>query len=266
MAIYTCFDMVRDCRGNRNEGWAYLITNYVPVIRRLLAQHYDGRAGLVERLLGQLKDPQSSLWAAPGHPEERIFVAALRQELLRLVESDSPAMPPSVELDLETLTQALAGFTVVDRQYVWLESMGYNTAVTAEMMNLDASSIDAARQRANEALRGVLDRWKLGLIAENGLLLGRLATAAKGEHCLDAKAFLDTLDGRITWSSKRDYEHHLTECWHCIDHFCRIREADFVLNKSKPLDDEQAAPFRTLLGLPEVKRVKKNLIARMFAR
>lgn len=266
MAIYTCFDMVRDCRENRPEGWIYLVTNYVPVIRRMLAQYYDGRSGLLERMLLQLKNPQSSLWAPPGHAEERILVTALRQELLRLVELEKASMEPSIELDLETLTQALEAFPVIDRQYVWLESMGYGNEITAEIMNLDVSSAEAARQKADEALRGVLDRWKRGLVAENGLSLGRLATSTHGERCLPAKAYLDTLDGRITWALKRDYEFHMQQCWYCVDHFCRIREADFLLNKSKPLTDEEAAPFLNQLGVPIPKKEKKNLLARMFSR
>ncbi|MBL8220394.1 MAG: hypothetical protein JNL62_14270 [Bryobacterales bacterium] len=266
MAIYTCFDMVRDCRDNRPEGWTYLVTNYVPVIRRFLTQYYDGRSGLLERMLLQLKNPQSSLWAPPGHAEERIFAAALRQELLRLVELDSASQQPSIPLDLETLTQALEQFTVIDRQYIWLESMGYSNEVTAEMMNLDVSSSESARTRADEALRHVLDRWKRGLVAENGLTLGRLATAMHGERCLPSKAYLDTLDGRITWQRKKDYEFHMQQCWFCVDHFCRIREADFALNKSKPLTDDEAAPFLKHLGVPIPKKEKKGLLARMFAR
>lgn len=266
MAIYTCFDMVRDCRDNRPEGWAYLVTNYVPVIRRLLANYYDGRTGLLDRMLQQLKNPQSSLWAKPGHAEERIFVAALRQELLRLTEADAASQAPSIPLDLETLTQALEPFTVIERQYVWLESMGYSNEVTAEMMNLDVTSSEAARARADEALRNVLDRWKRGLVAENGLTLGRLATATQGERCLPAKAYLDTLDGRITWHHKKDYEFHMMQCWHCVDHFCRIREADFAINKSKPLTEAEAAPFLQKLGVTLPKKEKKSLLARMFAR
>ncbi|MBL8179668.1 MAG: hypothetical protein JNK48_33625 [Bryobacterales bacterium] len=266
MAIYTCFDMVRDCRDNRPEGWTYLITNYAPILRRFLTQYYDGRAGLLDRMLPQLKNPQSTLWAAPGHAEERIFVAALRQELLRLVELDKASREPSIALDLETLTSALAPFTVIDRQYIWLESMGYSNQITAEMMNLDVTSSESARARAEEALRGVLDQWKRGLIAENGLNLGRLATASHGERCLPAKAFLDTLDGRITWQRKKDYEFHLMQCWFCIDHFCRIREADFAINKSTPLTEDEAAPLLRQLSIPIPKKEKKGLLARMFAR
>lgn len=258
--------MIRDCRDNRPEGWTYLVTRYVPVMRRLLAQYFEARPGLIERMLEQLCNPQSSLWAPPGHAEERIFVAALRQELLRLVELDKASAAPSIELDLDTLTQALASFTVIERQYVWLESMGYSNEVTAEMMNLDVTSAEAARAKADEALRSVLDRWKRGLVAENGLSLGRMATAARGDRCLPPKAFLDTLDGRITWQRKKDYEFHLQQCWFCIDHFCRIREADFLINKSKPITDDEAAPILANLGITPPKKKKKGLLARMFAR
>src|SRR5438445_12830611 len=32
--IYTCYEMVRDCHADRPEGWAYFISNYVPLIRK----------------------------------------------------------------------------------------------------------------------------------------------------------------------------------------------------------------------------------------
>ena len=33
--IYTCYEMVRDCHADRPEGWAYFISNYVPLIRKI---------------------------------------------------------------------------------------------------------------------------------------------------------------------------------------------------------------------------------------
>lgn len=62
--IYTCYDMVRDCRDGRDEGWSYFVSNYTPVIRKI-AGHYAPESagdGLVERLLRAIRQPQSPLF------------------------------------------------------------------------------------------------------------------------------------------------------------------------------------------------------------
>lgn len=264
MSVYTCFDMARDCRADLPVSWSYLITAYIPVLRVLLDHYYPARASyreLIERVLRKLRDPKLPLYEQVT--TEREWVARLRQELLRLVEIDKASGEADIPLDLEILTTALEPFTVVERQMVWFETVRYTPEQTAHMMNLDASSIDKARARAEEALRGQLDRWHRGLLAENGLALGQLAEAARGESCLPPKAYLDTLDGRITWQRKKDYDFHMMQCWHCIDASCRIREVDHVLRFSKSLTAEQAKPFRDLLGLPEEK---KSLLKGLFAR
>lgn len=257
MAIYTCLDMIRDCRADRPEGWSYLVTTYVPVIRRFLAHYYANRwadADLIHRVLKALRHPQSVLFQAPGPVTEREFVAMLRQEVLRLVEADQESGKPEVELDLETLTAALEPFTVTEKQLVWMESMAYSAEATALLMNLEVSTVRKARDRAEDALRGALDCWRRGLMAENGLALGRLATAARTPDCLAAKAYLEIIDGRITWARKKDYDFHMAKCWHCVDSFCRIRESDFALRECKPLTADEARPLRELLGLPEEKK------------
>ena len=47
--IYTCYEMVRDCRAGRAEGWRYFVASYVPVIRKLLAHYQAGGAARVKR-------------------------------------------------------------------------------------------------------------------------------------------------------------------------------------------------------------------------
>ena len=43
--IYTCYEMVRDCRADVPEGWIYFISHYVPVMRKALAQYAPEKAG-----------------------------------------------------------------------------------------------------------------------------------------------------------------------------------------------------------------------------
>lgn len=251
--------MIGDCRQNEAAGWRYLIEHYVPVIR-VLSTHYKVTAK-VEDVLKNLKDPALPLWAAPGPRTEREFVSLLRSHLLGKFAPVAPV--PHAELDLEIMSAALERFSAIERQFVWLESMGYSAEQTVRMMTLEATSIQGARDRAAEALRSHMDRWNREILLANGPHLGRLAQAVPTDRCLPPNAFLDMIDGRITWSRKKDYEFHLVACWHCVDHFCRIREADFTRKVAKPLPAEEAAGFRKLLGVPDEK---KGLLARVFGR
>jgi hypothetical protein len=251
--------MIGDCRQNRAEGWRYLIERYVPVIR-VLSAHYGVPAKL-EDVLRNLHDPKLPLWAAPGPRTEREFVALLRLHLL--TRFAPPVPPPDPELDLETMTTALEGFSAIERQFLWLESMGYSAEATVRMMTLEATSIQGARDRAAEALRGHMDRWVRDVLRVNGAHLGRLAQAVPTKDCLTPNNFIDMIDGRNTWARKKDYEYQVVQCWHCVDHFCRIREADLTLKLAKPLPPEEAEGFRKLLGVPAEK---KGLLTRILGR
>lgn len=267
MAIYTCLDMIFDCRAGKPEGWRYLITNYVPVIRWMLAHYYADRASdtkLIERVLLVLKQPTHPLYSA-SYVTERQFIAALRSEVLAAVESERATGQAEVELDLELLSKAFEPLTAMERQFIWLDGMGWGHEDAARMINIEASTVEAARSRADELLRQNLDRWQKGLVGRNGLRLGGLVQGIKGERCMEPRMFLDAIDGRITWSRKKDLEFHLVSCWYCVDHFCCIREADFALRETKPLTEQEAAPFRTLLSVPAEGK-KKGLLAKMMGR
>lgn len=80
--VYTCYEMVRDCRADRPEGWSYFIANYVPVIRKLLAHYGRDRAPALEGVLAGLRKPESSLFASLEPSPERWFVGELRQKVV----------------------------------------------------------------------------------------------------------------------------------------------------------------------------------------
>jgi len=246
--IYTCFDMIRDCRADRAEGWSYFVTNYVPAARALL-EHYGG-AALLDRVLVALRRPESSLFASLDPAPERSFLAELRQHVM--AELDTP--PPAIPLDLETVAAAYEPLTVTEKQAAWLETMRYSPADSAAMLRMAPETVGKIRERAAELLRSKVDAWNRNLLAANGLALGRAAAAAAGKDCLPARGFLDVLDGRATWRDREAMERHVNRCWHCIDHFCRVAEVNELRRRSQPLADAEAEPFRKLLGVPEAKR------------
>jgi hypothetical protein len=249
--IYTCYEMIGDCRADKPEGWAYFVSNYVPVVRRLLAHYATSDAAGLERVLAALRaDLFSSLEPMP----ERPFVAALRQRVLAQLE----ARPAEIALDLETVAAALAPLTLVEKQAAWFETMGYDAARTGTMLRVSRETVEAIRGRAAERIRGAVDAWSATVLRENGRALGQAAAAAAPSgpdaECVPVRTILDVLDGRSTWLGREQMERHVTGCWHCIDHFCRMMEVVELLRENHPLSAGEAAPFRKLLGVEEARR------------
>jgi hypothetical protein len=62
--IYTCYEMIRDCRENRAEGWRYFITTYVPVVRKLIAHYAGADEAALARVLAGVRN--AGLWRSCG--------------------------------------------------------------------------------------------------------------------------------------------------------------------------------------------------------
>jgi hypothetical protein len=254
--VYTCFEMIRDCRADRPEGWSYFVTNYVPVIRKLVLHYRPDRDGYIDEVLLDIRHPgtpAASLFACVSPAPEREFLAELRQQVLAILDAKSPLPEPEVSIDLETLTDALEPLTLLEKQAVWLETMRYEPGKAGALLRTGADAVEKLRENAAARMRAKLDRWRLTLLSENGRPLGRAAAAATPQ-CLPPKAFLDLLDGRTTWPGREDLERHVRTCWHCIDHYCRLLEMAELSRHSRPLTDPEAEPFRKLFGVTAEKR------------
>jgi hypothetical protein len=252
--IYTCYEMVRDCRAGLPEGWIHFISHYVPVCRQVLAHYAPEKAGdaaPLDHILLTVRQPESFIFQADEPPEERWFVAQLRQFIVAALAAPAAEIP----LDLETLTAALAPLTMTEKQATWFETMRYPPAQAGPMLRVSPETVEKVRHRAAELIRGKVDCWRRTLLAENGPALGREAAAGGGgADCLPTKAFLDVVDGRTTWHGREMMERHLGSCWHCVDHFCRILEVVHLLRGSQPLSEAESQPYRELLGVAARKR------------
>jgi hypothetical protein len=210
--IYTCYDMIQDCRAGKPGGWSFFMANYKPAVDRMAA-HY----GLTD-IDGILAGVRDTLFQTIQPMPERHFMAELRQKVLA-------AMPDQpVELDLETLAQAFAPLTVVEKKAVWLETMRYGAEDAARMLRMDPNTVGKIRDKAADLLRGAQDRWSRTILEDNGMSLGRAAAAQSTPDCVLPKSLLDIIDGRSTWSKREEAERHITACWHCVDHFSRLHE------------------------------------------
>ncbi len=246
--LYTCYEMVRDCRADLPEGWTHFILYYVPVIRRILAQYALDQAAdpkLLERVLQAVHRPDSSMFNTQEPAPERQFVAELRQNVLAELKPGTSEF----HVDLEAMTAALQPLTMTERQAVWFETMHYAPGETGPMLRISAETVRNVRERAADMIRGNVDAWRGTLLAENGALLGAEAFAARGKDCLPAKAFLDVIEGRSLWRDRELMDQHLRNCWHCVDHFCRLVEANEWLRGNQPLPPLEAEAFFQLLGV-----------------
>ena len=245
--IYTSYEMIADCRLGKAPGWIYFIEHYVPVVRQILQHYFPERA---EEIASGAVDGVRAGWFAEIEPApERQFVALLRQKVLAGVAAQSV----EVELELETLGEALGALTVVEKEAVWLETMHYAGADAGRMLRMDPQTVEKIRERAGELIRGRVDRWRRTLLEENGLALGRAAVAPSGAECVKVEALLDMIDGRATWTTRRQIERHVGECWHCVDHFCRLHEVCDLLRTVRPLGKEEAEAYREKFGIAAKK-------------
>jgi len=244
--VYTCYEMIRDCREDKAEGWAYFVANYAPAISKLAARYGAG----FDSAMKMLRDPAAGLFQSMAPAPERWFVAELRQRIV----AAAPGSTPGIQLDLETVADALGSLTLVEKQAAWFETMRFSSAQAAEALRMAAPTVQKIRERADELLRGKVDSWRRGLLAENGRALGMEAAEKKTKECLASKTFLDVLDGRSTWRGREEMERHVASCWRCIDHFCRMAEVVELIRGLKPLDEAEAASLRKKLGVETAKR------------
>jgi hypothetical protein len=245
--IYTCYEMIRDCRADKAEGWSHFVSQYAPVARTFLAQY--GGGDLIPALQ-MLRKPDSTLFQSREPSPERWFLAEMRQ----MIVAATPAAQPEIAIDLETVAEALAPLTMIEKQAAWFQTMRFTPAKTADALRMSAATVEKIRARADELLRGKLDSWKRELLADNGRALGMEAAAVSTKDCLPAKTFLDVLDGRSTWRGREEIERHVVNCWHCVDHFCRMAEVIEVLRVVQPLSESEAAGLKKALGIEEKKR------------
>src|SRR5580700_4047766 len=255
--IYTCYEMIRDCRAGRPEGWSYFLTQYVPVIRGFLAHYFPEREGdraLIERVLVKLRQPASSLFESLDPAPERAFVAELRQRVVAAVEADRASTAPEVSIDTETLGAALEPLTLTEKLVIWFETMRYGDRDTGRMLRMSPETAEKIRARAAELIRGGMDSWRSTVLPDNGSLLGQAASALSTRDCLPAKTFFDVIDGRATWRGREEMERHVKSCWHCLDRYCRLLEVVDILRASKPLPESEAESYKRLLGIEVPKR------------
>lgn len=236
MAVYTCLDMVRDCRAGRREGWEHFITEYFPFCQAVIEHYLPERSGepdILRTLMVIFSRPGCTIFEISGVALEREFLLGLRNTVL---EQLRPPRSGQTAPD----TSLLAGFSALERQIGWLETMGYEDRDAARMLNLDQQTVASARAKLHEVLQGAG-------------LFGTVLPAAV-EDCIIPRLLADYTDGRLTWQTREAVERHLCGCWRCVDLLCRLRESEFLMHRRLPLQAEQIERLREVKGLPQQRK------------
>lgn len=255
MSVYTCYDMVADCQAAKPEGWMFFAQRIVPALR-LMARHYNLGEDAVRRFVTK---PDLLRDAVPM--PERELLTHQREALL---SAGGYAGGKAGTLELETVAEAFAELTLVERQIAWLDTFEYSTAEAAWLLRASEETAAKARAKAGDALRAKLDSWTATMLRDNGSLLGAEARATKPAEASSLRICYDLIDGRLTWRDRADFDHRLQESWWEIDQLCRAREADEALRASKNLTEDEAFEFLSSLKLPG-RKPKKSWLS-MLAR
>jgi hypothetical protein len=230
MAVYTCFDMLRDCRSGQREGWQHLVRQYVPYWRALLVHYAPHLAMDPEtdfRILGRLQQPGCHVFDAGGPVPEGQFLLDLRAFVLGVV------LPPEPERRMPLAADRLAALSLVERQAVWLETLKFDDRLTGRILDIDPALVLALRKRARAALGGAVPSL--------------FAVPPAGPACLSPRPLGDLLEGRASPS----VEEHLMRCWCCLDLLCRLREARYLMARRPMLTDDEVRGFEHYLGVEE---------------
>ncbi len=245
MGVYTCYDMIVDCGGGKDAGWEYLITNYVPAVRRLL-RHYaperDTDEG-IKAYLAALRDDTESPIRVMNASTEREFLFGLRVHLVRW----AGAQPDGADsVDIEGFAAALAGLTVVERQIVWYAVLGYDADSAAVLMRVSPDTALSVVERATALLAGETPGISLW---DQAAALQAAVRSLELEKEVALSEYLHFIDGQLGWSARKDVEMALERSWREVDRSCRIREADAATRDTEPLTVEESAALLSAMGI-----------------
>jgi len=245
MSVYTCYDMVADCKSGKAEGYAFLVRQIVPALR-LLVKHYGGDEASLRALIVSLRAMEDLEPVG-----EREFVARVRPRVLeccRFRPGEAQSLDPAV------FEEALEELTFLERQLVWCETMGCDSAESARRLRVSPETAVRAREKALELLRGKMDAWNRSVITDNaGTLVGHARRTPPAEP-IPFRRYLDFIDGRLTWQNREEVERLVSASWYEVDQLCVVREADDAVQGARPLEADEAAGYLDLLGVKPPRR------------
>lgn len=266
--VYTYHRMIEDCVRGERRGWREFVSHYMPMARRLLLRYGGQPEGDEARRLREIftataADDHRFFRSFEGRTERELMVH-FRNFVVAHVRSarDAARSTGAPVAALEVLEQALAELTVLQRQAVWLFTMGYAPADVAPIVNVKPETAAEIIASAQEKLRGKMDAWSEGSLRDSLDALREELPARETADCYSYLVFHRIVDGQITWRDREVALAHLARCFRCVDRFCVLQEVVCFSRALPPAPGAEVEAVLRELGFPE--RKTKGVFARLF--
>jgi len=265
MAVLTCAEMLEQCLAGRETAWRHFVSEYLPFASAVVERHCPDparRSALLREAMLGTRDDQARFFRDYHGQGEREFLLHLRDHVCRVLEAAAaPLSDPDVPLEWEAFDKAVAGLGPLERQAVWMPLVTPAAEGVAAALRVDPATVEAAQAKAQELLRAACDHWSADMLQANRRLLLQAARSRPAPDCPDQKVFIRLIDGQITWRARADLEHHLANCWPCIDRLCRFREVYWLSRQAPAVSVSERESLLQAAGLePERPSAWKRLI------
>ncbi len=255
MAVITCSDMARQCQDGHPAGWRHFVKYYLPFAAALVDRHCSESApkrdALLEEVLQRSRGQNFHFFRNYQGQSEREFLLYFRDYVLAIAQEQAapPERPPQIVLEWELFQRSLEGFSLLERQAIWMFLLCPWASDWSEILNLEPKSAHAILAKAQDAMRAAYEEWNPEMLPQNRNALAQTARSLAANNCPATRAFVRLLDGQITWRDRADIERHTAGCWCCVDVLCRLREAAFVARRIQPLPDAETERYLSGLGI-----------------
>lgn len=265
--IYTFHNMIQDCLRRDAQAWREFVTRYLPLARHFLLHYFPGAAGDADRMLAQIfggtLDSEGHFFRSFNGRAERELMVHFRQFVIERAHALAPPPASAPPVSQEVLEAAFKDFSALQRQVVWLYTMGYPPEKLAPILNMKAETAAEITKAAQEKLRGAMDSWSEDSLRSSLRALVESVSVQESKDCYPYLTFHRIVDGQVTWQDRDQALAHLTRCFRCVDRFCVFQEVVYFSRKLPEATPAEIEAVLSSLNLPAPAK-KKSLLGKLF--
>ena len=265
MTVITYQTMISGCLKGEAESWREFARQYSPyavfVLEPSFPELKQEIASHVDRIFAQTRG--GDFFTAFQGRREREFLLHFRNLVWNYGRSLTAV--PETLLDRELLEKITDGFTLLQREIVWISLKGFAAPITCAILMVDAATATEVLKKANANLRRLVDRWSENTLAESGRSLLLAVPGWSGKDCLGDSAYGKIVDGQISWRDRDAMERHLRSCFYCVDRFTSHKEVVYCLRKLPAAPKTDVSRILAAVGIG-TEREKKGLLSKLFSK
>lgn len=270
--MITFHKILRGCEEGSREGWRLFLSDYTPIISRLVAVYLPSLAAAGNQTWREavqvLTANNFERLRSFDHQAEREFLLDLRAFFLEYGARNLDAsrdLGGAPRPTSEAIKALFIGVPLAHQQILFLTLAGYSHATIDSILRINTAIAEQGLQRLQAEYPVLLNPeqdvcpWPA---AWSEVL--RSARASRTESCPTVRQSVRLLDGQTGWQDKDPLEQHMSGCLHCLESWTALREVVYWRREAKPCPaDEISAMLADLPLLAEARR-PKSLLKRMF--